>query len=93
MGRSEGEVNMVFIDNKLFNPKWCVEIKWSNRYFENETELTSLLFFCKRNDFKAAVVTTIDIFRNKKIDDLELMFIPAAVYAYNVGAITLEKRS
>ena len=83
---------MVSIDNKLFKPQWCVEIKWSNRYFEKETELTSLLFFCKRNDFKAAVVTTIDILGNKKIDDLELTFIPAAVYAYNVGAITLEKK-
>jgi len=92
MGRSEGEVDMVSIDNKLFKPQWCVEIKWSNRYFDKDGELSSLLFFCKRNGFKAAVVTTMDISGNKTVDDLELTFIPAAVYAYNVGAITLERK-
>jgi predicted AAA+ superfamily ATPase len=93
LGRSEGEVDMVSIDNKLFKPQWCVEIKWSNRYFDKAAELVSLLFFCKKNDFKAAVVTTIDILGNKQVDDLELTFIPTAVYAYNVGATTLEKTS
>lgn len=93
MGRSEGEVDMVSIDNKLFKPQWCVEIKWSNRYFEKTGDLASLQFFCKRNSFKASLVTTIDILGNKTIDDLELTFLPAAVYAYNVGVITLEKKS
>lgn len=93
MGRSEGEVDMVSIDNKLFKPQWCVEIKWSNRYFEKTGDLASLLFFCKKNSFKASVVTTIDILGNKSIEDLELTFLPAAVYAYNVGVITLEKKS
>lgn len=93
MGRSEGEVDMVSIDNKLFKPQWCVEIKWSNRYFEKTGDLASLLFFCKKNSFKASVVTTIDILGNKSLDDLELTFLPAAVYAYNVGVITLEKKS
>jgi predicted AAA+ superfamily ATPase len=93
VGRQEGEVDMVSIDNKLFKPQWCIEIKWSNRYYEKTGELSSLLFFCKNNNFKAAVVTTMDISGNKKIDDIELTFLPAAVYAYNVGVITLEKKS
>lgn len=93
IGRSEGEVDMVSIDNKLFKPQWCVEIQWSNRYFDKTGDLASLLVFCKKNNFKASVVTTIDILGNKTIEDLELTFIPAAVYAYNVGVITLEKKS
>ncbi|WP_316806183.1 ATP-binding protein [Pedobacter agri] len=93
MGRSEGEVDMVSIDNKLFKPQWCVEIKWSNRYFDKTKELNSLIFFCKKNGFKASLVTSIDISGNQKIDDVELTFLPAAVYAYNIGAITLEKKS
>ena len=93
MGRSEGEVDMVSLDNKLFEPQWCVEIKWSNRYYDKIGELNSLIYFCKQNGFKASVVTTIDVSGNKNIDDLELTFLPAAVYAYNVGVITLEKKS
>jgi predicted AAA+ superfamily ATPase len=93
MGRSEGEVDMVSIDNKLFKPQWCVEIKWSNRYYDKSRDLESLLFFCKKNGFKASVVTTVDILGNKTVDELELTFLPAAVYAYNIGAITLDKKA
>jgi hypothetical protein len=65
---------MVSIENKLFKPQWCIEIKWSNRYYEKTGELSSLLFFCKNNNFKAAVVTTMDISGNKKIDDIEIQY-------------------
>ncbi len=93
MGRSEGEVDIVLLDNKLFKPQWCVEIKWSNRYAEKPQELSSLLFFCKQNNFKATLVTTIDILDNKTIDDVSITYVPAAVYAYNIGVNTLEIKS
>jgi predicted AAA+ superfamily ATPase len=93
MGRAEGEVDMVSIDSKLFKPLWCVEIKWSNRYYDKPRELNSLLFFAVRNNFKAALVTTIDILGNKTVDGLSITFVPAAVYAYNIGVITLKKKN
>lgn len=93
MGRTEGEVDMVSIDNKLFRPLWCVEIKWSNRFYEKPRELNSLLFFAAKNNFKAALVTTMDVLGNKTIDGLSITFLPAAVYAYNIGVITLEKKN
>ena len=93
MGRSEGEVDIVLLDNKLFKPQWCVEIKWSNRYAEKPQELSSLLFFCKQNNFKATLVTSIDILDNKTIDDVSITYVPAAVYAYNIGVNTLEIKS
>jgi hypothetical protein len=86
-------VDMVSIDSKLFKPLWCVEIKWSNRYYQKTQELNSLIFFCQRNHFKATVITTIDFLGNKRIDDLDITFLPAAVYAYNIGAITLERKT
>ena len=92
MGRSEGEVDIVLIDNKYFKPVWCVEIKWSNRYYERPIELNSLIHFCKQNNFKATVVTTMDQWGNKTIDDLNITFIPAAIYAYNIGLETLSKK-
>ncbi len=93
MGRSEGEVDIVLLDNKVFKPQWCIEIKWSNRYFEKPQDLNSLIYFCKQNKFKSTLVTTIDILDNKTIDDINITYVPAAVYAYNIGVNTLEIKS
>lgn len=93
MGRSEGEVDMVLIDSKRFKPQWCVEIKWSNRYFEKPKELVSLLHFCNINKLEATLVTTIDILENKIFDGIEITFVPAAVYSYNIGVKTLDLKS
>lgn len=89
MGRSEGEVDIVLIDHKLFKPQWCVEIKWSNRYFDKPQELSSLRHFCNQNNFKATLVTTMDQTGNKTLDNLNITFVPAAIYAYNIGVLTL----
>ena len=93
MGRSEGEVDIVLIDNKKFRPQWCVEIKWSNRYFDKPQELSSLLHFCGQNNLKATLVTTIDQTGNKSIGELEITFVTAAIYAYNIGVVTINQKS
>jgi len=93
MGRSEGEVDIVLIDSKLFKPQWCVEIKWSNRYFEKPQELSSLLHFCNQNKFTTTLVTTMDQVGNKTLGNLNITFVPAAIYAYNIGVVTLVQKS
>ncbi len=93
MGRSEGEVDIVLMDNKLFKPRWCAEIKWSNRYYEKPQELKSLLYFCNQNYIKSALVTTMELQGSKTIDNVNITFVPAAVYAYNIGEITLRQKS
>lgn len=93
MGRSEGEVDIVLIDNKFFRPKCCVEVKWSNRYVEKIRELASLEHFCNQNKISAALVTTIDEWGNRELEGINLTFVPAAVYAYNIGDITLKQKS
>lgn len=93
MGRTEGEVDIILLDNKLFKPQWCVEVKWSNRYAEKPQELGSLIHFCKQNNFKATLVTTIDFIDTKTIEGLHITYVPAAVYAYNIGVNTLELKS
>lgn len=91
-GRTEGEVDMVLLDDKLFKPKWCVEIKWSERYVEKPQELKSLIHFCKRNNFEASIVTSINSLSYAMIDNVSLTHIPSAVYAYNIGVKTLERK-
>lgn len=92
-GRVEGEVDLVLVDDERYKPMWGVEIKWSNRYFEKPHELKSILHFCKVNGFEQALVTSIDQLGVKEIDGLSLTFLPASVYSYNVGDITLKMKA
>lgn len=93
MGRSEGEVDIVLLDSKLFKPLWCVEIKWSNRYFEKPLELHSLIHFCHQNKFNSTLVTTIDKTGNQTVGGVNITFVPAALYAYNIGVVTIVQKS
>lgn len=92
-GRNDGEVDLVLVDDKKYKPVWGVEIKWSNRYFENPKELKSLIQFCNANSFKAALVTSIDKLGIKTVSDIELSFLPASIYTYNIGVITLKTKN
>lgn len=88
---TNGEVDMVSLNFKQ-NPAWAVEIKWSNRYYESPLKLKSLITFCRENNLKKALVTTIDIEGEKMIGDESLFFLPASLYAYNVGNNTLKNK-
>jgi predicted AAA+ superfamily ATPase len=92
-GRKEGEVDLVLVDSKKYKPQWGVEIKWSNRYFEKPNELKSLIHFCKSNNFKNALVTSIDQLGIKQIEGLQFTFLPASIYCYNIGDITLKMKN
>ncbi|MCH8555782.1 MAG: ATP-binding protein [Schleiferiaceae bacterium] len=92
-GRNEGEVDLVLVDDKKYKPVWGVEIKWSNRYFEKPNELKSLIAFCKNNNFQKALVTSINQSGVKEIDNLLFSFLPASVYSYNIGDITLKMKN
>jgi predicted AAA+ superfamily ATPase len=89
-GRNEGEVDLVLVDDKKYKPIWGVEIKWSNRYFDKPQELKSLIQFCKTNGFQNALVTSIDQQGVKVLDNLNFSFIPASIYAFNIGNITMK---
>jgi predicted AAA+ superfamily ATPase len=92
-GRKEGEVDLVLVDDKNYKPVWGVEIKWSNRYFDKPQELKSLIQFCETHKFQSAVVTSIDQIGTKVIQGLSFTFLPASIYAYNIGVITLKMRT
>lgn len=92
-GRKEGEVDLVLVDDKKYKPVWGVEIKWSNRFFEKPNELKSLVHFCKNNGFQKALVTSIDQTGVKKVEGLTMSFLPASIYSYNIGEITLRRKA
>ena len=83
---------MVGISEKNLKPIWALEIKWSNRYVDKPKSLKSLLNFCTDNKLDKAIVTSIDKTETVEQNGITLQFIPAAVYAYNVGKNTLLKK-
>jgi hypothetical protein len=89
-GRKEGEVDIVSIENKYFKPIWCAEIKWSNRFYEHPSDLKSLIYFCTQNKLSSALVTTMDKFGYKKVDGIDLIFLPVSELAYNSGLESTE---
>ena len=64
-----------------------------HRYMEKPLQLKSLIDFCETNELQNALVTSIDQIGATKTDPLKITFLPAAVYAYNIGDITLKKKT
>lgn len=89
----KGEVDMVFLNDKTLKPLSAIEIKWSNRCYNDPSELKSLIHFCKQNQIQSAIVTTIDKEDVIQIEGLNLHFIPSASYALTVGWNTLMQKS
>lgn len=89
---NNGEVDMVALSSVTLKPIWCLEIKWSNRYFEKPKDLKSLIKFCKENRLNHPVVTTIDKTGDQLLEELNIQFVPASSYAYTVGRRTFENK-
>lgn len=89
----KGEVDMVGLSKTDLKPIWALEIKWSNRYFEQPKKLKSLLDFCEHNELKSALITTIDKKGKHKLNGQTLQFVPCATYAYNIGKNTIDRKN
>ena len=86
----KGEVDIVGINEVKQKPEWAVEVKWSNKPFNNpSTELKSLETFMKTNGLTHAIVTSISETGKKDVPFGCLQFMPVACYAYTVGENTL----
>ncbi|MBI5324456.1 MAG: ATP-binding protein [Ignavibacteriae bacterium] len=87
----KGEVDMVYLNEETLKPRWAVEIKWSNHFFNKPGDLKSLLYFCKRNKLDSAFVTTVNKEGVIEIQGFKYYFEPASIYAYTVGKNLIEK--
>lgn len=87
--KDQGEVDIVGINPARLKPDWAVEVKWTNRYYENPGELLSLKSYMEKNELECAIVTTKTIKGKKEMPFGMLQFIPVACYTYNVAKNTL----
>lgn len=93
-GREKGEVDIVWVDPATQKPFSLAEIKWSDRYAENPTELKSLFKFLKTNkNIRKIIVTSKTQATQYHIEDDLIQFVPAAIYAYWVSDFLYKKRT
>lgn len=90
-GKQQGEVDIVGLNIARQKPDWAVEIKWTDRYYDNPKELFSLRTFMENNQMNHALVTSISKSGSKEMDNITLQFIPVACYAYTVGENTINQ--
>lgn len=83
----EGEVDLVYLHDQ--KPRWCTEIKWSNRFFEKPQELHNLTTFAKKHSLSKALVTSIDKRGVQVQNGISLVFVEASIYSYTVGRNTI----
>lgn len=87
-----GEVDLVQLDpaGRAAN---AIEVKWSDRYFENPRELKSLLSFCRKTGLDSAKVTTRLEGGVKTVREIELQYVPSALYCLVIGRLILAVKS
>ena len=85
-GREKGEVDMVWTDPATQKAFSLAEVKWTDRFYENPTELKSLNRFLESNsDIRKIIVTSKTKAGTYDTSHGKILFIPAAIYAYWVS--------
>lgn len=88
----KGEVDIVGLDAASQKAHWAVEVKWSDRYYQNPTELRSLISFCHAQNLERASVTTKTAYGSRFVENVKLEFVPAAYYCYILGRNILKSK-
>lgn len=79
-----GEVDIVRLDPRQ-KADWAMEVKWSDRFFRKPEELKNLIKFCRTNHIRKPLITTRTQSGTREAENLEMHFIPAALYCYTIG--------
>jgi hypothetical protein len=82
-GREKGEVDLVWVDAATQKASSAVEVKWTDRFAKNPTELKSLFSFINANkDLEKIIVTTKTETGVYRLDGGEsIFFVPSAIYS------------
>lgn len=73
-----GEVDLVCLQQQKIN--WCIEIKWTNRFFDRPEELKSLVSLAQKHHLKDVLTTTIDKSGRRVVGGINIEFVEASVY-------------
>lgn len=80
-----GEVDIVHVSGGSQRPDWAVELKWSNKPTKDASQLHALVSFCRTNGLNKAACTTRSVSGRRTYGEVEVEFVPTALYCYMVG--------
>lgn len=90
---ASGEVDLVSLDPAGQRPRFAVEVKWSDRVFDEPKEIRGVLEFSRRHKLRRVpLVTTISKQGEKEVGGTRVEFAPVSLHCYTVGKNTLERR-
>ncbi|WP_425090767.1 ATP-binding protein [Tropicimonas sp. S265A] len=95
-GRADLEVDLVRVDEARLKPSWAYEIKWSDRYAEDQPgELRGLIELAKKHaDLPLPVgATTKTLTCETQVDGITVRHFPCALHCYQVGKNVAEGRA
>ena len=79
-----GEIDIVSLDKEHIT-SWAVEVKWTDRFYNRPSDLTSVFQFCTTNNLRSISITTRTMSGNVMLNNVDLEFVPASLYCYTVG--------
>lgn len=86
-GREKGEVDIVWVEPATQKAFSLAEIKWTDRFADNPSELKSIFRFLENNHhIRKTIVTTKTQVKKCVCNGNELLFVPSAIYAYWISA-------
>jgi hypothetical protein len=85
-----GEVDLVSLDPAGQRPRLAVEVKWSDRAFDDPMEIKGLIEFARRHSLRLPLVTTVSRTGMRQFGDVSVEFVPASLHCYIVARNTLE---
>ncbi len=88
---NKGEVDLVLLENEKI--VLCIEVKWSNKYFENPRKLKSLLSLSQKNNDALVAATTLSKTRITECNDIQITFVPTSAHSYTIGKSILDEIS
>lgn len=87
----KGEVDLVSLDPRQ-QPRFAVEVKWSDRPYEDPREIRGIIEFATTNKLaRMPLVTTLSRSGVKAMNGIEIEFAPTSLHCYTVGRNTLER--
>lgn len=85
-GRSDLEVDLVSLDGRLQKPRFVVEIKWSDRAYDDWGEIRGLREFVSKFQLsRRPLVTTLTRQGVGRQGTLEVEFVPTSLHCYTVA--------
>lgn len=87
----KGEVDLIKFDKKN-KIKFCVEVKWSDRYIDNIDALGSLINFCEKNKVYYAYITTKSKSVFKSYKNIDFDFIESSILCFCIGYLIINQK-